>query len=356
MRIIGPVPSDDSFRLPSELGKHFASYFLWPDCSKRWRLNAGPIKVIAENLLRTISEHEPVVLGVNSSSYSHVLALNLPNVHVIELSHASALLRDAAPSFLLDDSGELRAVDWRLDRDACASDDDIASKICGNEGLDRYRFGQFFFRSGLFEYDGEGTALVLEPAVLSSQLNPNLTKSEIETHLRDYLGIEKVLWLPAPLYKDNSGAPRLDNVARFIAPGRILLSWEDNLKDPAHASCVDNLTYLGSAQDARGRSLEVTKLHLPLPVRMTKDEAESFELFEDVSPRSEGERLPASYTAFYKLNDAILFPSFDDPHDRAAMNILESCFPGVEFIPFFSRELVLGGANLHSMLIEIPMV
>ena len=44
----------------------------------------------------------------------------------------------------------------------------------------------------------------------------------------------------------------------------------------------------------------------------------------------EGQRLPASYANFYIANQTVLVPTFNDPNDRIALNVLAECFPGPE--------------------------
>ena len=42
----------------------------------------------------------------------------------------------------------------------------------------------------------------------------------------------------------------------------------------------------------------------------------------------DGQRLPASYANFYIANRMVLVPTFNDPNDRMALNVLAECFPG----------------------------
>lgn len=68
-----------------------------------------------------------------------------------------------------------------------------------------------------------------------------------------------------------------------------------------------------------------------------------------------GHRLPASYANFLVINGAVLMPAFRQPRrDRAAAEVLASCFPGREVIPIDCLELVLGLGTLHCISQQQP--
>lgn len=59
----------------------------------------------------------------------------------------------------------------------------------------------------------------------------------------------------------------------FSKPGVVLLSWTDDKTDPQYERSVEALTILSDATDARGRKLQIIKLHVPGPLYMTEEEA-----------------------------------------------------------------------------------
>jgi agmatine deiminase len=63
----------------------------------------------------------------------------------------------------------------------------------------------------------------------------------------------------------------------------------------------------------------------------------------------DGQRLPASYANFYIANGLVLVPTFNDPNDRIALEILAKCFPDRRIAGVYSRDLVLGLGTLHCM-------
>ena len=68
----------------------------------------------------------------------------------------------------------------------------------------------------------------------------------------------------------------------------------------------------------------------------------------------EGQRLPASYANFYIANRTVLVPTFNDPNDRVALNVLAECFPDREVVGINCVELVWGLGTLHCMTQQQP--
>jgi agmatine deiminase len=68
-----------------------------------------------------------------------------------------------------------------------------------------------------------------------------------------------------------------------------------------------------------------------------------------------GQRLPASYANFYVANEIVLVPTFNDPHDRLALNILAEVFEHREVIGIDCTELVWGLGTLHCMTQQQPL-
>lgn len=357
------TPRKDGFYMPSELDPHVATWILWPERPDNWRLGAKPAQAVFKQIIETIAKYEPVVVGVSPSQYAHVLGMNMENVYVVEITDNDSWVRDTGPTFVVNGEGEIRGIDWAFNGYGglvngiyfpWEHDDKLGSKICGVESVDRYRTDDFVFEGGAVHTDGEGTLLVTEECLLDKGRNPDMSKVEIEQKLMEYLGGEKVLWLPYGVYKDEDTNGHVDNICQFVAPGKVVLAWEDNEQDPQHERSKKDLEYLESVTDAKGRKIEVVKIHVPNPITITKEEAEGVDLVEGTYPRIEGDRLPASYINYYNCNGAIILPVFNDPHDQAAINILRDLFPDRTIEPIYAREVLLGGGNIHCITQQVP--
>ncbi|MBQ3280193.1 agmatine deiminase [Candidatus Saccharibacteria bacterium] len=360
---LNSTPKADGFYMPSELSEHECTYLLWPERPDNWRGGAKPAQAAFKQVVETIAKYEPVILGVNQSQYSHVLGMNMKNVSVVEISNNDSWIRDTGATMVVNGKGEMRAVDWAFNGYGGLVDgiyfpwdldDMIAAKMANIEDVDRYRTDDFVLEGGSIHSDGEGTLLVTEETLLSEGRNPHKSKEEIEKYLLDYTGAEKVLWIPYGVYKDEDTNGHVDNICQFVAPGKVVLAWEDNEDDPQHERSVKDLEYLESVTDAKGRKLEIHKIHVPNVITITKEESEGVDVVEGTFPRNEGDRLPASYINYYNCNGAIILPVFNDPHDADAVKTLQELFPDRVIEPIYAREILLGGGNIHCITQQVP--
>ena len=361
---LSSTPKQDGFYMPSELAPHRCTYLLWPERPDNWREGAKPAQKAFRQVVETIARYEPVVLGVNQSQYLHVLGMNMRNVSVVEIANNDSWIRDSGATMVIDGKGGLRAVDWGFNGYGGTVggiyypwdfDDYVGAKMANIEKVDRYEVADFILEGGSIHTDGEGTLLVTEETLLSKDRNPDMTREQIEEKLCEYTGAEKVLWVPYGVYRDEDTNGHVDNICQFVAPGKVVLAWEDNENDPQHERSVKDLEYLESQVDARGRKLEIFKMHVPNPVTITKEEAEGVDSVEGTFPRREGDRLPASYVNYYNCNGAIILPIFGDSHDVEAIALLSELFPDRIIEPIYAREILLGGGNIHCITQQVPL-
>jgi agmatine deiminase len=148
----------------------------------------------------------------------------------------------------------------------------------------------------------------------------------------------------------------VDNVARFVAPGVIVLTWTHDTADPQYERSAEALDVLRSTTDACGRALEVVLLHQPGPLMITDEEAAGLDVVEGTQPRPAGGRMAGSYVNCYIGNEVVVVPVFDVPHDEGALATYEALFPGRRVVPVPGREILLGGGNVHCVTQQVPAV
>jgi agmatine deiminase len=190
---------------------------------------------------------------------------------------------------------------------------------------------------GSIDTNGAGTLLTSEECLLSEvqQRNPGVSRAQLEQVFHDYFGIDQVIWLNRGIAGDDTHG-HIDDIARFVGPTTIVACVEPNKSDPNHAPLAENLGRLKAARTLDGKQFEIVELPLPRPVVFS------------------GQRLPASYANFYLANDLVLVPTFHDPNDRVALNILAGLFPDREVIGIHSVDLVWGLGTLHCMTQQQP--
>jgi agmatine deiminase len=358
------TPFKDGFAMPAEWQPHEQTWMIWPERPDNWRLGAKPAQRAFCDIAAAIAEFEPVTVAVSAAQYENAAAhlAEHPAIRLVEMSNDDAWMRDTGPTFVCNSAGEIRGVDWQFNAWGGLNgglyfpwdkDDQVARKVLQIEGIDRYR-ADFVLEGGAIHVDGEGTLLTTEYCLLNPNRNPHLTREQIEERLQQYLGIEKVLWLPRGIVEDETDE-HVDNVACFIAPGEVLLAWTDDQNDPQYAHSKAALDYLNQQTDAQGRSIKVHKLPVPGPLYMTAEEAAGVDPIDATQPRREGNRLAGSYINFLFCNGGIVMPSFDDPMDSVAKEIIQSLCPNHRVIQVPGREILLGGGNIHCFTQQQPV-
>jgi agmatine deiminase len=232
------------------------------------------------------------------------------------------------------------------------ADDRVAQKVLEIEEADRYR-APLVLEGGSIHVDGEATVMATEECLLNRNRNPALSREQIEQLLCEYLGAEKVLWLGRGVCNDETDG-HVDNLACFVRPGAVLLTWSEDESDPQHAISRDALERLQTARDARGRSIEVVRVPSPGPVTITTEEAVGVDAVTGTLPRRAGDRMAASYVNFHLGTERIVFPLLDERFDEQAAEILRGCFPERDVVGVPAREILLGGGNIHCITQQVP--
>ncbi|WP_027849608.1 agmatine deiminase [Marinospirillum minutulum] len=351
--------------MPAEWAKQKQTWMLWPERPDNWRLGAKPAQAAFTLVARAIARFQPVTVGVNADQYDNAYnRLKHPNIRVVELSSDDAWVRDTGPTFVLDQQGQLAGIDWEFNAWGGLQgglyfpwqrDDQVARKILQLENCQSIRTEGLVLEGGAFHVDGEGTLLTTAECLLNPNRNPNLTAAAIEAKLKQYLGVEKIIWLPEGLFNDETNG-HVDNFCCFVCPGEVLLAWTDDPQDPNYARCQAALAVLTSTQDAKGRSLKVHKMPLPQAVYATAEECAGVDWVIGSQPREPSQRLAASYVNFLLVNGGVIAPSFGVAEDVLAANLLEKLFPERKVILLPSREILLGGGNIHCITQQQPAV
>jgi agmatine deiminase len=359
MKTINSTPRQDGFRMPAEFEPHAGCWMLWPERTDGWPFGAKRAQRAYTAVASAIGRFEPVTVGVSGQQFLNARRLLPAYVRLVELSTDDAWARDYAPTFVVNGQGIVRGVDWKFNGwggsyyASSHLDNLIARKILELERLDRYQ-AEMVLEGGSIHVDGEGTLITTESCLLNPNRNPSLSKEEIEAKLQEYLHVRKIIWLSRGVYLDNT-AGHVDNLCCFIRPGVVALTWTDDTSDPQYGISVEAYEQLKAATDARGRKLEIHKIHQPDPLYVTEEEIENLDLIETTKPRQARDRLTASYINFYIANGGVVIPLFNDRrHDWEALETLQKLFPDREVVGVQSRDINIGGGNIHCITMQQP--
>lgn len=346
------TPHTLGYRMPAEWEAHAATWLAWPHEPTDWPGKFEAIPWVFAEVARNLQEGERIRVIVSGKAEEAVAksvfkrsAVNLKQVDFVHLATDRSWTRDFLPLGVVKGSGKKREtalVKWKFNgwarypnhqRDEAAGLA-VALQLGAPLALPEAQIGRkrsrVVLEGGAIDVDGEGSLLCTEECLLDGRQARNraLGKAGMENVLRDHLGAERVLWLERGIAGDDT-AGHIDDFARFVAPGKIVLAEEKNKKDPNYAVLHSAAQRLRTARDAKRRKLEVIRLPMPTPL-----------VFD-------GQRLPASYANFYVGNAAVLVPTFNDPNDREALGILSELFPGRRVVGIHSTDFVLGLGTIH---------
>lgn len=359
-RTLQGTPREDGFRMPGEHEPQEAVLMAWPERPDNWRDNAAPAQTAFTAVARAIVAATPVFVCASAAQVERARSMLPGAVNVLEIPSNDSWMRDIGPSYVINAAGERRGVDWQFNAwggdvnglyDDWSLDDQLAERLLSLRGEDRYR-APLVLEGGAIHVDGEGTCITTAQCLLHPGRNPQLDQAGLEQLLGDYLGVDKVIWLPEGLYNDETDG-HVDNILHIAGPAEVLLTWCDDPDDPVYAICRACHAVLSQQTDARGRAFTVHKLPMPGPLYFSADEAAGVGHSAGMA-RAAGERLAASYANFLITNDRVVFPLLDPRQDDTARSILQNVFPDRQIVGVQGREILLGGGNIHCITQQIP--
>ena len=179
-----------------------------------------------------------------------------------------------------------------------------------------------------------------------------MSKEEIEAKLKEYLNLEKIIWIKDGIdpYETNG---HIDDVACFIRPGEVACIWTEDENHPFYQQAQDAYKTLYEATDAKGRKLKVHKLCMPKKnVTIKADFA--IDVVEGTIPREDGDVCIASYMNFLIVNGGVILPQYGDANDALAVQQVQAMFPDRRVVGVQTREVAFGGGNIHCITQQQP--
>lgn len=189
---------------------------------------------------------------------------------------------------------------------------------------------------GSIESDGKGTLLTTVECLSSMNRNEYLGQEQLEYHLKDIFGLERILWIESGYLAGDDTDSHVDTLARFCS--------EDTI---AYVQCTDEADeHYDELQEMEDELRAFTRTNgepyrlIPLPMA---DKAEW-----------EGERLPATYANFLIINGAVLLPFYNSPKDEQARVALQQAFPDREIVGIDCLPLIKQHGSLHCVTMQYP--
>jgi agmatine deiminase len=351
------TPRDLGYRMPAEWDRHEGTWLAWPHNPQDWPGKFQTIPWLYAEIVRLLARGERVHLIVQDkkeeSRAQGILrraGANLDHVSFHQWPTDRVWTRDSGPIFVRNSEGRVANTNWHFNAWAKYSDwhldDQLPGRVRDLLGLAEWQptitlpdgtSRRLVLEGGSIDTNGEGILLTTEECLLSEiqQRNPGVSREQLEQAFHDFLGIDQVIWLDRGVAGDDTHG-HIDDISRFVGPATIITAIEPEAIDPNHEPLAENLERMKAARTLDGKQFTIIELPLPRPV-----------VFR-------GQRLPASYANFYVANGLVLVPTFHDPKDRIALNILAEVFPDREIIGIHSVDLIWGLGALHCMTQQQP--
>ncbi|MEW6194906.1 MAG: agmatine deiminase family protein [Bacteroidota bacterium] len=343
----------NKLRLPAEWEPHKSTIICWPHQKEDWPGKFAPVPWVYVEIVKNIVPGELVRIIVQSQEerkktqkFLERAHVDLNNVEFIITKTDRGWMRDSSPAFVKSEEG-VHAVkfvfngwakypNWKKDKNIPRT----LSKVLDLKLMEAgYQNKKVVLEGGAIDSNGYGTLLTTEECLLDDKVqtrNPGFTKRDYEEVFEKYLGITNVIWLGKGIAGDDTHG-HVDDLGRFVNENTVVLCREKNSAEENYRPLEENFERLQDAKLENGSKLNVVELPMPNPVH-----------FEDL-------RLPASYANFYISNNAVLVPTFNDPNDRIALNIIKEFFNDREVVGIHAVDLVWGLGTIHCLSHEEPL-
>lgn len=344
------TPRELGYYFPAEFAPHAATWLSWPHKEASWPGKINSIYPSYVKFIKELIKGEHVKINVvdaamqqQATDWMTRFDVDLSKVDFFIHPTNDAWCRDHGPAFLINPSAQPQKVivDWGYNAwgnkyPPYDLDDVIPTRIAEHCGLPVWHPG-IVMEGGSVEFNGKGTLLTSTACLLNPNRNPHLNQEQIENYLRDYYGVEQILWVDEGIVGDDTDG-HIDDTVRFVNADTVLATVESDRTDENYALLQQNLQQLKAMRLIDGKSLNIIELPMPSPLSY------------------EGQRLPCSYANFYIANHAVIVPVFNCKQDETALRIIEQCFPGRQVVGIDSVDIIWGLGSFHCLSQQEPLV
>ncbi len=319
-----------TLRQPPEWAPHAGVWIGWPSHAELWEENLLPARAEVARFadgVRARGKGERVIL-VAADEAAAATARHAVDAEVIVQPFGDVWLRDTGPIVLSGGRAARFGFNGWGGKYDLPGDDTVGAALARAAGLSLATH-DWVLEGGAIDVDGTGLAVTTEQCLLNPNRNPALDRAGIERRLAADLGLDRILWLGDGLLNDHTDG-HVDNLARFVAEGRLAIPVVDTDDDP-------NAEVYADAR-ARARAFGVELAPLPSPGRIERG----------------GEVVPASYMNFYIGNAAVVVPIWGVANDPAAIDALQALFPDRAIVGVRADHLLTGGGGFHCISQQVP--
>jgi agmatine deiminase len=329
---------------PAEWAPQKAIWTAWPANAGEWNGDLeSPRRDIAALIRALVIAGNKVRVLANGDEALQSARQTLPDgAEVIPAKYGDIWLRDTGPIFARDGD---EAVALRFKTNSWGGKYDLPDDATVGDDVARIaqtpvRRFDFVLEGGAVDNDGEGTILTTRQTLLNPNRN-GWRKADAEAALAQAFGAKKVIWIDEGLKNDHTDG-HIDNIARFVSPGKVVCQAPAGPDDPNAATLDAIAATLAGATDAMGRKLDVVRIP-------------GVGLYRNPL----GEVSPASHMNFLIANDVVVVPIYGTETEAAALSALQAVFPTRAVVGVSSRGLLgsgtAGGGSFHCITQQEPL-
>lgn len=332
-----------SIVVPAEWAPQRAMWTAWPADPSEWNgeLDA-PRRDIAElvQVLHAAGNRVRVLVHGSEADASARAALGA-GAEIVPARYGDIWLRDTGPIFARHGT---ERVALRFATNSWGGKYDLPDDAIVGDEVARLadapvRRFPFVLEGGAVEHDGDGTVLTTRQTLLNPNRN-GWTKQQAEAALAEAFGAKKIIWIDEGLKNDHTDG-HIDNIARFVGPGRVVCQAPAGADDPNAATLDQIAATLAAASDAAGRKLDVVRIP-------------GVGLYQNAL----GEVGPASHMNFIIANGVVVVPVYGTATEGAALAALQAVFPDRKVVGVSSKGVLgagaAGGGSFHCITQQEP--
>ncbi|MFD1631567.1 agmatine deiminase family protein [Pseudopedobacter beijingensis] len=343
-------PKQLGYFFPPEWAKHEATWLSWPHKEASWPGKIDTIYKPYTEFIKYLSLTEKVRINVRDEQmkafalkYIEEAGADLSKVEFFFNPTNDAWCRDHGPAFLINPHADIKKVivDWGFNAwggkyPPFDLDDVVPTRIGNHFNIPVFNPG-IIMEGGSVEFNGAGTILTSRSCLLNENRNAHLNQEQVEQYLRDFYGMEQILWVSDGIVGDDTDG-HIDDTIRFVNEDTVLTVIEENKQDDNYELLQTNLKELKEMRLLNGKPLNIVELPMPDPV-----------IYDDC-------RLPASYANYYISNGHVIVPTYRCDKDQKALDIIAAYHPDREVVGIDSTDIIWGLGSFHCLSQQEPLI
>lgn len=333
--------------MPSEWAEQSSIQLTWPHAGTDWRKYLNDIYKVYISMADVITHHEQLLIVspepdiVRKQLESTLTDCQMSKVVFHQCPTNDTWARDHG-FITLTGSGMPQLLDFHFNgwgNKFPAELDDAINKSLYLHGVikgDYVDMNDFILEGGSIESDGKGTVFTTSQCLLAPHRNTNMTRSEIETRLKESLNAERIIWINHGHLEGDDTDGHIDTLVRTAPNDTLLYVGCEDKTDNHYTDLKLMENELKQLRTSDGRPYRLLKLPMPSPIYDKND------------------RLPATYANFVIINGAIIYPTYGQPDkDNEAARVIGKAFPNRELIGINSCAVIRQHGSLHCCTMQL---